>query len=90
MKTKAEQCGLKFNDEYTDRKIVPDSFGELRNSRKFLFRLFSKFERPILQDENANESVHYSALERMNEITITYSPSNLVNVIHKGIMSTTE
>ncbi len=90
MKLKAEQCGLKFNDEYFNRKINPDSFGELRNSRKLFYRLFKKYNRSILKDENANEFVHYSALDRLNEITISYSPKNLKNVIDEGIIATTE
>ncbi len=90
MRAKAEACGLKYNNEYIDKKIIPDSFGELRNSRKLFYRLFRKFDRPILQAENANEFIHYSALDRLNEITITYLPENLINVIHRGMISTTE
>jgi uncharacterized protein (DUF2235 family) len=90
MKSKAEYCGLKFSDHYINRIISPDSFGELRKSRKLFYRFFRKFERPILAGENANEFVHYSALDRLNEITITYSPENLMNIINKGMISTTE
>jgi len=90
MMTKAEECGLKFNNEYIHKKINPDSLGELRNSRKLFYRLFRKYERPVLQDENANEFIHYSALDRLNEITIKYLPKNLINVIEGGMISTTE
>ncbi|MBT8379277.1 MAG: DUF2235 domain-containing protein [Ignavibacteria bacterium] len=90
MKSKAEECGLKFSEDYINRKINPDSFGELRKSRKFFYRIFRKFERPILKEENANEFIHFCALDRLNEITITYSPENLREVINKGMISTTE
>ena len=90
MKSKAEKCGLKFNDDYINRMINPDSFGELRNSRKLFYLLFRKFIRPINKDENINEFVHMSALERMNEITISYTPENLLNVMAKGTIPITE
>jgi uncharacterized protein (DUF2235 family) len=90
MKKKAEQCSLKFSDDYINKKINPDSFGELRKSRKLFYRLFGKFKRPILQDENANEFIHFCALDRLNEITISYTPENLMNVFEKGMISTTE
>ena len=90
MKTKAEGSGLKFTEKYIKRKINPDSFGELRSSRTFFYRFFGKFERPMLLDTTANDLVHYSALDRLNEITITYCPVNLVKVINEGIISTTE
>ncbi len=90
MKSRAEKFGLKFNRHYIERTINPEPFGELRNSRKSFYLLFRKFLRPIYNNKNANEFIHMSVFERLNEITISYSPVNLLKVIDEGIVSFTD
>jgi uncharacterized protein (DUF2235 family) len=90
MKSKAQQCGLNFNEQFISQQIEPYSFGELRNSRKSFYKFFRKYIRPMMAEENANESVHISALDRINEITVIYSPQNLVKVIDDGKLKLNE
>lgn len=90
MKSRAGQCGLKFNDGYIGRAVNPEPFGELRNSRKSFYLLFKKFIRPMYLEDNVNEYVHISVFDRLNEVTVSYTPENLLEAVENGKVSIIE
>lgn len=78
MKQKAEACGLAFQDAYIAKNVHPNALGELRNSKVGLYAGFRDHHRPIGRQDRGNESVHPSALERMDAgLTPVYEPKTL-------------
>jgi uncharacterized protein (DUF2235 family) len=85
MKEKAEECGLAFNDIYIRENINPDPLGEMRESKTGFYNLMPDFTRPIGLGINSNESVHWSAIERMEKVKgPAYMPKNLVEYLKKA------
>ncbi len=85
MKEKAEACGLAFDTNYIKPPINPNPLGEIRDSKTGPYNLLPDFIRPIGRGENSNESVHWSAVERMENATHPdYKPKNLVEYLEKG------
>lgn len=77
MKKKAEECGLSFDKFYVQKTVQPNFQGELRNSKKGLFKFFPDYIRSIGKGKNSKEKVHSTALERLSKIP-SYKPDNLI------------
>ena len=77
MKEKAEACGLAFDQAAFQARCKPNALGELRNSKTGIYRPWRDAIRPIGKGKNSNESVHESALRRMDQDP-SYRPANLV------------
>jgi uncharacterized protein (DUF2235 family) len=77
MARRAEQCGLALDPTWANR-IVPDEFGELRESRTGLYLLMGKAVRPIGVQKNGFEQAHNTALDRMTRDPAGYAPENLI------------
>ncbi|MDQ4146150.1 MAG: DUF2235 domain-containing protein [Pseudomonadota bacterium] len=85
MKEKAEACGLAFDQEYIQQAFAPDHLGVLRDSKTGLYELFPDAVRPIGRGHRANEVVHPSAVDRMEQArNPSYRPTNLVSYLQRG------
>ena len=76
MVEKAKGAGLFFDEDYLQALSRPNAGGELRDSRRGLFKLLGSLLRPIGQQAQGQESVHKSALER-HRLDPSYRPVNL-------------
>ena len=76
MVERAKGAGLAFDEDILQAMARPDPEGELRESRRGLFKLLGSFLRPIGQQVQGRESVHESALER-HRLDPSYRPVNL-------------
>jgi uncharacterized protein (DUF2235 family) len=82
MNDKAEACGLEFDCSALETQnivISPRWDGVLRDSKTFLYKLFSDYIRPIGKAKNGNESVHPYAKKRFTygNGSHQYRPKNL-------------
>lgn len=66
---KAREAGLGFKADYMNLRVTPDYHGELRNSRKGIYRFLPVSMRIIGAGNVAGEAIHYSAEERFNHAT---------------------
>ena len=81
---KAEGCGLAFKEDVRSR-IRPDPFGELRDSKRGIYRLLPDYLRPIGAVKDGAEVVHRSAVERMKQSRgAPYRPQSLVEYLNSG------
>jgi uncharacterized protein (DUF2235 family) len=78
MKQKAQEAGLEFDEEAIRAVGRPDPLGEMRNSKKGMYRLLPDLVRPIGMQENGCESVHPSVFDRMRRKLPRYRPENLI------------
>lgn len=78
MVEKAHQCGLRLDPEYIKWNVHPNCHGELRVSKKGIYKPFPAHIRPIGEPENINEKIHQSALMRSDHKTNSYAPKHLV------------
>ncbi len=89
MIARAAKTGLKFQEEYLERRIDPNYHGELRDSMSFMYRLLWPHSRLIGNQEVVDEFVHFSAMKRMHHATNSYRPKNLKDALEKKPMITT-
>jgi uncharacterized protein (DUF2235 family) len=83
---KATACGLAFNEAYVQQHSHPDAFGELRDSKTGLYALLSDAFRPIGKGKQSNETVHASAITRLEQAQQPrYRPPNLLAYLKRGI-----
>ncbi len=86
MKNRAEEHGLAFDQEFLSH-WHPNPMGELRDSMTLLFRFLGKRVRDIGSTANSNESVHRSAINRLNADPPPrdgpYRPPNLVEYLQR-------
>lgn len=84
MKDKAEALGLAFDREYIERNVAPNALGELRDSKIGFYELFPDSVRPIGLGPNANEAVHRSAVDRMEQAdSPAYRPPNVTTYLQR-------
>lgn len=84
LREKAETCGLAFDPHYVKLAVKPDATGELRASKKGIFKLLPDFVRPIGKVSSSTEAVHPSAVDRMKAVTNpVYQPENLVSYLRE-------
>ena len=85
MKGKAEALGLAFDREYIERNVAPDALGELRDSKTGFYELFPDSVRQIGLGRSANEAVHRSAVDRMEQAhSPAYQPPNVKAYLRRG------
>ena len=85
MVKKAEGCGLAFNEDYVRSRIRPDPFGELRDSKRGIYRLLPDYLRPIGAVKEGAEVVHRTAVERMKRpLGPPYRPQSLIEYLNAG------
>ena len=85
MKDKAEACGLAFDQDYIQQTFVPNHLGELRDSKTGLYALLRDAVRSIGEGYNANEAIHRSAVDRMEQaFNPSYRPTNLLSYLQSG------
>jgi uncharacterized protein (DUF2235 family) len=77
MAARAEARGLYLDPRWRE-KIMPDEFGELRNSRTGIYRLMPGLLRTIGAQTNGFEQLHIKAFERMQRDPNPYTPENLL------------
>lgn len=78
----AAGCGLKFQDEYLDRRIDPNYHGELRDSMSNLYKVTGGGKyREIGNDKAAEEMIHFGAEKRAQHSTNNYQPPNLMTAL---------
>ncbi len=76
MAARAEARGLALDPRWRG-KIDPDEFGELRDSRRGIYRLLGKSERALGAEEQGFERVHISPVTRAERDPARYEPANL-------------
>ena len=76
MAARAEARGLALDPRWRAR-IDPDEFGELRDSRRGIYRLLGKSVRPLGAEESGFERAHVSPLTRAERDPAGYAPANL-------------
>jgi uncharacterized protein (DUF2235 family) len=91
MKEKAESCGLAIdllrleNMKPQEITVEENVFGQIRDSRTGLYRLFPSNVRAIGQGKKTNEAVHDSAREREEgDLIPPYKPGNLMRYLKAG------
>jgi hypothetical protein len=85
MKDKAEACGLAFDQEYIRQTFAPNYLGALRDSKMGLYAPFRDAHRPIGAGRNANEAVHRSAVDRVQQARDpAYQPPELMRFLKAG------
>lgn len=85
IREKASGCGLAFRDDYIQRRVHPDVAGEMRDSKRGLYRLIPDYLRPIGRGKEGAEAVHRTAIERMERRDgPPYRPRNLVEFLNAG------
>jgi len=77
MKQKAEEAGLAFDEDYIRSVIHPDSLGELRDSRKGIYRATPDYVRAIGVHKRGHEWVHPSVFDRIRRKMPRYAPENV-------------
>ena len=68
---KARETGLGFKAEYMNLRVDPNYHGELRNSRRSLYKVSPPRTRVIGGNGVAGEAIHYSARDRFKHATET-------------------
>jgi uncharacterized protein (DUF2235 family) len=77
---RAEANGLDLDDGWRDT-LAPDVFGELRDSRRGLYRLMSPKLREIGVQAGGEERLHVAAFDRMQRDPAGYAPENLLRYL---------
>lgn len=87
MLEKAEGCGLNFNT-IEQASTSPNSLGMMHESYKGIYKLYSKYDRPIGEIDSlgrlTNEEIHPSVIQRYH-VDASYRPKKLVDYINKSI-----
>jgi uncharacterized protein (DUF2235 family) len=73
---KAKEAGLSFEEGYLTAQLKPNAHGEAYNSNSFPFSLLSKYIRPVMKTQDANEEIDPSVLQRI-KANIGYNPRNI-------------
>ncbi len=81
MKSKAEACGLTFDEAYVDQVIHPAPLGPLHNSMVGLYRLTKGYVRPMGQSGGEDEAVCETAVARYEHEELHYQPPNLTDYL---------
>jgi hypothetical protein len=76
MVEKAEHLGLQVDPAYL-LHFTPCFNSILQNSMTVMYRLFGPYIRPIGVQPEGFESIHRSALDRLNYPACSYQPANL-------------
>jgi uncharacterized protein (DUF2235 family) len=76
MAARAEGRGLALDTRWR-AKIGPDEFGELRDSRRGIYRLLGKSVRALGAEKEGFERVHISPVTRAERDPARYEPQNL-------------
>ena len=85
MINKATTCGLAFDQEYLQSTVKPNPLGELRDSKTGLYGFFGDAVRPIGEGHRAQEAVHRSAVDRLEQARQpAYRPANLVSYLERN------
>ena len=80
MAARAEARGLYLDPKWRE-KIMPDEFGELRNSRTGIYCFMPSLLRTIGTQTNGFEQLHIKAFERMQRDPNPYAPGNLLTYL---------
>lgn len=85
MKEKAAACGLAFDEAYFREECQPDPLGELRESKTGIYAGLADAIRPIGGAKRANETVHESAITRLQQVRRpAWRPANLVRFLNRS------
>ncbi len=85
MKEKAQARGLAFDGAYVERTFRGDPCGVLRDSKTGFYSRFPDAVRPMGVGAFANEAVHHSAVQRMEQCPgLGYTPPNLMDHLRRG------
>lgn len=76
MKSKAEGCGLAFDEDYVGETFHPKALGALHNSKSGLYR-FTRGHTREIGNRSATEFAHHGAVTRFKETSSDYQPRNL-------------
>lgn len=74
---KAMEAGLRLDERYLATRVHPDAHGELRSEHHGIYRLMPRHVRRIGLADTLNETIHASAVERMDEPANHYRPPNI-------------
>ena len=77
MMRKARSCGLEFDEEFAAEDVKPDPHDAIHETFTSFYRLARPFQRPIAAAHDSAESVHPSALQRMEDADLGYRPLNV-------------
>lgn len=80
MAARAEARGLALDPRWRMR-IDPDEFGELRDSRRGVYRLLGKSVRAIGAEQDGFERAHVSPVTRAERDPARYQPANLLSYL---------
>lgn len=86
MQRRAATHGLAFDEAYVEEHVSPNVLGELRESRRGMYRLSRPFVRAI-GETSESETVHSSALERHQHPDTDYQPPNLMKWISAQVVA---
>lgn len=88
---RAAANGLKFQDDYLERRIDPNYHGELRKSMKWYYGVpRGGLDRVIGNEKAAGEVIHFSAEERALHPTNNYQSPNLIGALEKKTVPVTK
>lgn len=81
---KAKDTGLSFDEDFIAEEIRPDYRDTIYPSLKFPYTLAGKYIRSICSQDNTDEDVHATAIERFKaENMYTPTPSNLNDYLQR-------
>ncbi len=80
MAARAEKRGLALDARWRGR-VVPDEFGELRNSRTGIYRLLGRSERLLGKQGQGFERLHHTPIDRMERDPADYEPQNAIDYL---------
>ncbi|GGA40158.1 DUF2235 domain-containing protein [Dyella nitratireducens] len=75
MKNRAQSLKLAFDEAFL-ANYKPNPAGEMRQSRKGIYRLTRKLCRPVLKTPHGNERIHETVGEREDRAVPSYKPQN--------------
>lgn len=91
MLRRAVECGLGFDAAYESREILPNPKQPLHREQKWLHLLLPRHHRPLLAANPGTERIHWSAVERFNDVTADYRPDNLRRALEEyGLTAVTD
>lgn len=90
MAVKAMKAGLTLDQRYLAMRVDPNCHGELRNEYHGLYKVMPDHEREIGNTDTLNESIHCSAVSRLQHPTNAYQPANLRRATDRGVAVTKE
>jgi hypothetical protein len=80
MAARAEARGLALDARWR-AQIDPDEFGELRDSRRGIYRLLGRSVRALGAEKDGFERVHVSPVTRAERDPVRYEPGNLMRYL---------